>query len=156
LVTLKEKETALKESLEECEATKQALEIVERHLTAIFQPEANSVAQTSDWSGATLLYVGGRVRQVPQFRRLVEHAGAHFLHHDGGVEHSLGLLPGLISRADHVFFPVDCISHDAAATIKRLCRMTGKSYRSLRTASLSCLLSGLVSTRGAYDQPAAE
>jgi hypothetical protein len=42
-----------------------------------------------------------------------------------------------------VLFPVDCISHDAMATIKRLCRLMTKSYQPLRTASLSCLLSAL-------------
>jgi hypothetical protein len=29
------------------------------------------------------------------------------------------LIVGLISRADRVFFPTDCISHDAVAAIKR-------------------------------------
>jgi hypothetical protein len=40
------------------------------------------------------------------------------LDHDGVVEHSSGLIAGLISRADRVFFPADCISHDAIAAIK--------------------------------------
>jgi Uncharacterized protein conserved in bacteria (DUF2325) len=58
------------------------------------------------------------------------------LHHEGGIEHSPTLLPGLVSRADHLFFPVDCVSHDAAATIERLCRQLEKPYCPLRTASL--------------------
>ena len=44
------------------------------------------------------------------------------LRHAGGIEHSSSLLPGLISRADVLLFPIDCISHDAVATLKRLCR----------------------------------
>jgi Uncharacterized protein conserved in bacteria (DUF2325) len=52
-------------------------------------------------------------------------------------------LPGLISRADHLFFPIDCISHDAAATIKRLCRQLEKPYHPLRTAGLATLVSAL-------------
>jgi len=156
LVTLKEKEITLQASLREHEATRRELENIEDHLGAIFQPEDCDLGASLDLSGAILLYVGGRTHQIPQLKRLVQRAGAHFLHHDGGVEHSSGLLPGLISRADHIFFPIDCISHDAAATIKRLCRMMGKSYRPLRTASLTCLLTGIASLRGDCQLPAAE
>jgi hypothetical protein len=77
-------------------------------------------------------------------KEIIERAGARFLHHDGGIEHSSGLLPGLVGRADHVFFPVDCISHDAATAIKRACRLTRKIYEPLRTSSLACLFSALV------------
>jgi hypothetical protein len=94
-------------------------------------------------SGITLLYVGGRANQIPRLKALVERAGARFLHHDGGLEQNVGLLPSLVSRADHVTFPVDCVSHDAAAMIKRLCRQTGRPYQPLRSASLACLLSVL-------------
>ena len=73
----------------------------------------------------------------------MERTGARFLHHDGGIEHSAALLPGLVSRADHLFFPVDCISHDAVATIKRLCRQLERPYHPLRTASLATLVSSL-------------
>jgi hypothetical protein len=66
------------------------------------------------------------------------------------------LLPGLVSRADRVFFPVDCISHDAAATIKRLCRQASKSYQPLRTASLTCLLAELGGIAGIPTSVAAE
>ena len=86
---------------------------------------------------------GARAHQIPQFKALVERTGARFLHHDGGIEHSATLLPGLVSRADYLFFPVDCISHDAAAAVKRLCRQFEKPYRPLRTASLATLVSAL-------------
>jgi hypothetical protein len=91
----------------------------------------------------TLLYVGGRIHQVPQLRAMVERAGGAFLHHDGGIEHAATLLPGLISRADCAVFPVDCISHDAMATVKRLCRQASKPFIPLRTSSAASLLAGL-------------
>jgi hypothetical protein len=81
--------------------------------------------------------------QIPQLKSLVERTGARFLHHDGGIEHSSSLLPGLISRADVLLFPIDCISHDAVATLKRLCRQLEKPYLPLRTASLATLASSL-------------
>ena len=42
-----------------------------------------------------------------------------------------------------VLFPVDCVSHNSADAIKRVCRRIGKRYLPLRTASLTCLLSAL-------------
>lgn len=96
-----------------------------------------------DVSGCTVLYVGGRAHQVPQYKALIERAGGHLLHHDAGVEHSAALLPGLLSRADIVVFPVDCVSHEAVATIKRSCQQLGKRYVPLRTASLASLVSTL-------------
>ena len=96
-----------------------------------------------DLAGAQVLYVGGRAHQVPQLRALVERAGGSFLHHDGGIEHSMSLLPGLIGRADCTLFPIDCISHDAMGTVKRQCRLSGKPFAPLRTSSLTCLMGGL-------------
>ena len=42
-----------------------------------------------------------------------------------------------------LLFPIDCISHDAVATLKRLCRQLEKPYLPLRTASLATLASSL-------------
>jgi hypothetical protein len=93
--------------------------------------------------GAVLLYVGGRPHQVAHLRAIGERLGATFLHHDGGVENHPTLLPGLTSRADVVLFPVDCISHDAAHSVKLLCRQAGKRFIPLRSASVTCLLAAL-------------
>src|SRR5208282_2532906 len=57
-------------------------------------------------SNLTVLYVGGRQAQIGHLRAFAERSGALFLHHDGGIEERGGLLQGLISRADCVFFPV--------------------------------------------------
>jgi glutathione S-transferase len=141
---LKAKEGALEASRRQQDATLRELETVEAHLAAFGQSEAGGLENAADLSGVTILYVGGRAHQVPQLKGLIERVGARFLHHDGGIEHSSGLLGGAVSRADHVLFPIDCISHDAVTTIKRLCRLAGKDYEPLRTASLACLLSALV------------
>jgi hypothetical protein len=104
-----------------------------------------------------VLYVGGRTNQVPQLKAVVERIGDVFLHHDGGIEHSMTLLPGLIGRADIAMFPIDCISHDAMGTVKRQCRLTGTPFVPLRLSSLACLLSGLAAfARRAERQAEAE
>lgn len=87
--------------------------------------------------GLTLLYVGGRPAQVAHIRAAAERDGAALLHHDGGIEERGGLLPGLVSRADAVLFPVDCISHAAVAVLKRLCRQMEKPFLPLRSAGLA-------------------
>jgi hypothetical protein len=94
-------------------------------------------------SNMTLLYVGGRQSQIGHLRALSERTGAVFLHHDGGVEERGGLLPGLVSRADVVMFPVDCISHSAMSLVKRLCQQAGKSFVPLRSTGLAPLWAGL-------------
>jgi hypothetical protein len=42
-----------------------------------------------------------------------------------------------------LLFPIDCISHDTVATLKRLCRQLEKPYLPLRAASLATLASSL-------------
>ena len=37
-------------------------------------------------------------------------------------------------------FPVDCVSHEAARLVKRLCRQSGKPWIPLRTASVTTFL----------------
>jgi hypothetical protein len=137
------KDRTLQRLKEELEATRHELALVESHLDEVVAQPRPAPEVVLNLSGITLLYVGGRANQIPRLKALVERAGARFLHHDGGLEQNAGLLPNLVSRADHVTFPVDCVSHDAVLTIKRLCRQTGRSYQPLRSASLACLLSVL-------------
>jgi len=138
----------LQQLKEELEATRQELAFVETHLEEVIGRSSPGPGSALNLSGLTLLYVGGRANQIPRLKALVERVGARFLHHDGGLEHNAGLLPSLVSRADHVIFPVDCVSHGAAGTIKRLCRQAGRPYQPLRNASLACLLSLLPAIRG--------
>jgi hypothetical protein len=134
-------EATLQRTVTERDALAREVESIEDHVVGLLEPATAS--NRTEFSGRTILYVGGRAHQIPQFKALVERTGARFLHHDGGIEHSSTLLPGLVSRADHLFFPIDCISHDAASTIKRLCRQSEKPYHPLRTASLATLVSAL-------------
>jgi Uncharacterized protein conserved in bacteria (DUF2325) len=151
---LEQRLTAMSESMRKMEAAFQAaqderdslrreLESLEDHIAGVLQPATGKGETALELSARTMLYVGGRPNQIPQLKSLVERTGARFLHHDGGIEHSSSLLPGLISRADVLLFPIDCISHDAVATLKRLCRQLEKPYLPLRTASLATLASSL-------------
>jgi len=136
-------ELALQQARNERDTALRDLASIDEHFAALLGPAVGDRAALCEIAGRTVLYVGGRAKQMPQLKALVERAGARFLHHDGGIEHNATLLPGMVSRADRVYFPIDCVSHDAAATVKRLCRQAGKSYQPLRTASLACLLAAL-------------
>ncbi len=90
-----------------------------------------------DLHGLTVLYVGGRPGLIDQLKAIVARRGGSVLSHDGGIEEKLTALPGLISRADATFFPVDCISHAAVGQIKKCCRDGDKPFVPLRTTSRS-------------------
>jgi len=96
-----------------------------------------------DLAGATILYVGGRPAQIPHLRRAATRLGGQMLHHDGGVEDNDLLLASLLGRADIVVFPVDCVSHAAAGTVKRGCRNAGKRYVPLRSGAVTSFMAAL-------------
>lgn len=73
-----------------------------------------------------VLCVGGRPASVPVYRRIVEHHGGRFLHHDGGEHDHAALLDGTLASADLVICQTGCISHDAYWRVKEHCKRTGK------------------------------
>lgn len=95
-------------------------------------------------NGKTFLYVGGRPRQVANLRRFTSERGGRLLSHDGGVEESLSLLPGLVGQSDLVLFPVECVSHDATSWVKRSCSDGAKPFRPLRSASLASYIQAVL------------
>jgi hypothetical protein len=80
----------------------------------------------ADLSAQAVLCVGGRPASVPVYRRLVEHHGGRFLHHDGGEHDAPALLDGTLASADLVICQTGCISHDAYWRVKEHCKRTGK------------------------------
>ncbi len=98
---------------------------------------------TMNLDGRCLLYVGGRPHTVHKLRALVEEWNGVFLHHDGGLERSIGELASAVVKADAVVFPTDCVSHSAANTVKRLCHTSMKPFFPLRTSGVAAFIKGL-------------
>ena len=121
---------------------RQEVEAAERSLADLFSSPAED-EPLGLLSGATLLYVGGRAHHIPQLRKLVERWNATLLHHDGGISDRSGLLEAQVARADLTLFPVDCVSHNAVAIVKRVSRSTGKSYIALRSTGLTSFAAAL-------------
>jgi Uncharacterized protein conserved in bacteria (DUF2325) len=134
--TLTAERDARAETEKQDKELRQELDEVEASLADIVEVN-NAKPQAPRPSNLTLLYVGGRQAQIGHLRAVAERSGAIFLHHDGGIEERSGLLQGLISRADAVLFPVDCISHTAMSLIKRTCRQSDKPFLPLRGAGLA-------------------
>lgn len=84
-----------------------------------------------------ILYVGGRPSSTPAIRDLVLRHGGDFQKHDGGLEDRKGLLESAVAWAELVIFPVDCIDHDSAGRLKRLCMKQGTPFVPLRSASVA-------------------
>jgi len=138
---------------QELETYRSELAAAESRIDKLLPIGKEGAAETLYLNGLCVLYVGGRAHQMPRLKALVEETNGRFLHHDGGVENNAALIPGLVSRADVAVFPVDCISHDAATTLKRTCRQMGKRYLALRTSSLTSLLAGLATLRAGNGSP---
>jgi hypothetical protein len=74
-----------------------------------------------------VLCVGGRSRNVPQYRRLIERVGARFMHHDGGEEQTVAQLDANLTAADLVICQTACVSHGAYWRVKDHCKRSGKA-----------------------------
>jgi hypothetical protein len=141
---LSEAHTALRDAYEHTQHLRDELAAAEAQLSPPQGPDADGQRSLpATLKGARLLYVGGRPGHVHRIRAFVEEAQAEWLYHDGGVEERKGLLAGIVRRADAIFFPVDCISHDTVAVVKRLCRQAGKPYLPLRSTSLTSFIAAL-------------
>nr|WP_314543669.1 DUF2325 domain-containing protein [uncultured Massilia sp.] len=87
----------------------------------------------------TVLCVGGRSSNVPNYRDLLEKEGARFMHHDGGVEQASELLDTSLAAADLVICQTGCISHQAYWRVKDFCKRTGKRCLFVDNPSTSSL-----------------
>jgi hypothetical protein len=128
---------------EQCSALRSELASSETALSAFAAASEKPAGATPGLAGKRLLYVGGRPKHIEQLRLLAVRLGGTLLSHDGGIEDSGTLLPGLVSQANAVLFPVDCVSHQAAVQVKRLCLAAGKPFKPLRSASITSFLAAI-------------
>lgn len=128
----------------ELEAEQQASELALHQLLVSDETPDQPV---TNLCGRQIVYVGGRPSLSPHFRALVERFRGHFEHHDGGVEESRANLHCLLSKADMVFCPIDCISHDACLKVKRFCKQNAKAFIPLRSSGLSAFAKELSQLR---------
>jgi len=102
-------------------------------------PPVPAAAAAIDLADKTVLCVGGRSGNVPNYRELLEKEGARFMHHDGGLEQASELLDTSLAAADLVICQTGCISHQAYWRVKDFCKRTGKRCLFVDNPSTSSL-----------------
>ncbi len=121
---------------------------VEQHFTNQGTPCDNcgdgcSCPMNNSLDGKTVLYVGGQRKMIARYKQIIEQNGGEFLYHDGGVESARHMLPKMLTGADAVFCPIDCVSHDACKCVKKICKQYQKPFVLMRSSGLSSLAKGL-------------
>ncbi len=121
---------------------------MERMLTQLLKKQCTSCDDETqcvnkDLNGDCVLYVGGRDNLNAHFRTLVEEQNGEFIYHDGGLNDGRKRLVSLLPKADIVFCPKDCISHEAVNKLKKFCKQSGKPLIMLRRSSLAAFSKGL-------------
>lgn len=91
-----------------------------------------------------ILYVGGRTTLLPHLRSAVENHEGTLQFHDGGQEDNRATLHCYLEKADMVFCPIDCVSHDACLRVKRYCKKTEKPFIPLRSSGISTFAEELI------------
>jgi uncharacterized protein DUF2325 len=137
-------EAESREAIARADLAKRELAALEAALEPLGEAGAHEFGEAL--RGSKVLYVGGRPKLIDQLKAFVAERGGALIAHDGGVDDNFALLPGLVSQADVVYFPVDCISHAAAEKIKKLCQRLAKPWAPLRSASLASFVSEIAAS----------
>lgn len=93
--------------------------------------------------GKCVLCVGGHARLYPEYRRLVETSGGDLIIFRGDQTGDMFRLGPLLSGADMVVCPVDCVNHETYFTVKRYCKCTCKPCVFLSRSNLPTFFRGV-------------
>ena len=94
-------------------------------------------------AGRCVLCIGGRTGMVDGYRRMVEHRGGRFAHHDGGQEESLHRIDAAVAAADAVVCQAGCVSHAAYFRLKEACKKLGKPCVFVQSPGVGSFARGL-------------
>ncbi len=86
-----------------------------------------------------VLIVGGYTKLRSYYRNVVENLGGSFEYHDGYLHSGEKELECLIKKSDIILCPVDCNSHGACLSVKKICNRINKPYQMLTNSSLSSI-----------------
>lgn len=133
----------LRTALRQAEGERDALERFYMDAETCSGCEGSGMCAFALLPGCRLLCVGGRAGLQAQYRALARRLGAELVVHDGGREEAMNRLPDLLSQADAVLCPTDCVSHAAYNQVKRFCKQYNKPCVMLRASGLASFAEGL-------------
>ncbi len=90
-----------------------------------------------------VLCIGGRGRLYPEYRCLVESLGGKLLIYRGNQKGDADHLPALLTCADMVVCPVDCVNHETYFAVKYFCNKSGKPCALLDRSDLPTFRKGI-------------
>jgi hypothetical protein len=135
-------DTEVAQRRDECAALER---LIEQSTTNCRDCREADCTRCPDLGGRLILCVGGRNQLIGQYRSLVKQCNGRFDHHDGGIEDNRQRLDAMLSSADAVFCPTDCVSHDAYHRLKRVCKRYRKPCVLMRSSGLSSFARALES-----------
>lgn len=87
--------------------------------------------------------IGGLTKMKSYYKEIVEKAGGEFDYHDGYLKNTSANLEARVKRSDVVICPVNCNSHNACLTVKKICNRYNKQLKILSSSSLSAVANAL-------------
>jgi len=103
----------------------------------------NHYANCPELSEKYILCIGGRGRLYPEHRSLVESLGGNLLIYRGNHKSNADHLPALLTYADMVVCPVDCVNHETYFAVKYFCIKYGKPCALLDSSDLPTFRKGM-------------
>ena len=97
-----------------------------------------------------VLCIGGRGRLYPKYRCLVESLGGNLLIYRGNQKGDTDHLPTLLTCADMVICPVDCVNHETYFAVKYFCKKSGKPCALLDRSDLPTFRKGIETLIGIF------
>ncbi len=140
-VELKQTKAKLEEYRLSCSALEQLLVNEDSECKSCLSGEENPVRINLD--GRRILFVGGRNSLTGHYRSIVYRCNGKFVHHDGGIEDNRHRLETLLTTADVVVCPANCVSHNAYLCAKRYCKRTAKPCVLIKSAGVSSFVQAL-------------
>ena len=104
-----------------------------------YKKEIDLISCSVNLENKTVLLVGGRKKIKEYCREIVETGRGIFIHHDGGLEDSKKKLSSTAHKADIVICALDCISHSACKSMKRMCKKENKNILYLKNTAVNTL-----------------
>ncbi|GAB6181300.1 hypothetical protein JCM14036_26190 [Desulfotomaculum defluvii] len=87
-----------------------------------------------------VLMVGGITKFRSLYKKVIEQHGYQFEYMDGYMKGGDKVLKNKLLSCDIVFCPVDCNSHNACLSVKKLCKKHCKELKILNSSSLTGIL----------------
>lgn len=105
--------------------------------------QCNEQCPAFDLCARRILIVGGITKLQAYYRKLIEERGGIFEYHDGYMNGGKRGLEGRVRRSDIILCPVNCNSHNACLSLKKLCQKLNKPVQMLSSASLNAISQAL-------------